>query len=116
MLIGGHAVGGVCFIRLSRIRPAHLPGAAGMATEWDDAQGTHAGVWVPRGETSSRITATVGSYIFPGAYHLARFQVTESADTICIDVRSRDGKVSLSAETALRRRCPASYSRRWTMP
>lgn len=108
-LVGGHAVGGVCFIRLSRIRPAHLPSAAGMATEnvahrfaveWDDADGTHAGVWVPRRETSSRMTATFGSYIFPGAYHLARFQVTETASTICIDVRSRDGKVSLSAEAA----------------
>jgi uncharacterized protein YqjF (DUF2071 family) len=106
-LVRGHAVGGVCFIRLAKIRPAHLPRAAAMtsenvahrfAVEWDDGQGHHAGVYVPRRETSSRITAALGRHVFPGAYHRARFRVTESADEIGIDVRSQDGDVTLSAQ------------------
>lgn len=108
-LVNGYAVAGVCFIRLGGARPARLPRAMGLTTEnaahrfavkWHDAQGRHTGVYVPRRETSSRITAALGSHIFPGAYHLARFQVTESANVIRISVRSRDRTVSLSAEAA----------------
>jgi hypothetical protein len=82
-----------------------VPGAAGLtienvahrfAVEWDEADGTHAGVYVPRRETSSRVAATAGRHVFPGAYHLARFDVTESEAGIRIGVRSRDGQVSVS--------------------
>jgi uncharacterized protein YqjF (DUF2071 family) len=106
-VVNGYAVAGVCFLRLGRARPARFPGAAGLtsenvahrvAVEWDDADGGHVGVWVPRRETSSRIAAAAGSRAFPGAYHLARFQVTESGDAISIQVRSRDGQVSLAAQ------------------
>lgn len=108
-LVNGHAVGGVCFIRMGDLRPARLPRAAGMTTEnvahrfaveWDDEHGSHVGVYIPRRDTSSRITATLGARIFPGAYHLARFQVSESADVIRIGVRSRDHVVSLSVAAA----------------
>jgi uncharacterized protein YqjF (DUF2071 family) len=108
-LVNGHAVGGVCFIRMSALRPAPLPRAAGLTTEnvahrfaveWDDEHGTRAGVYVPRRDTSSRITATLGARMFPGAYHLARFDVTESAGMIRIGVRSRDLLVSLSVSAA----------------
>jgi uncharacterized protein YqjF (DUF2071 family) len=104
-LVNGHAVGGVCFIRMSALRPARLPRAAGITTEnvahrfaveWDDELGSHAGVYVPRRDTSSRMTAALGASIFPGAYHVARFSVTESADMIRIDVLSRDRVVSVS--------------------
>jgi hypothetical protein len=106
-LVGGRAMGGVCFIRLRRARPAGLPAWAGMTTEnvahrfaveWDDAQGIHAGVYVPRRETSSRVTAAAGRRVFPGAYHRARFLVNEQPDRIHIDVRSDDGQVALTAE------------------
>lgn len=108
-LVNGHAVGGVCFIRMSALRPAPLPRAAGLtsenvahrfAVEWDDEHGTHAGVYVPRRDTNSRITAALGASMFPGAYHLARFNVIESADKIRIGVRSRDLLVSLSVAAA----------------
>jgi Uncharacterized conserved protein (COG2071) len=108
-LVNGHAVGGVCFIRMGALRPAHFPRAAGLTTEnaahrfaveWDDDQGSNTGVWIPRRDTSSRITATMGASIFPGAYHHARFRVTESARMIHIGVRSRDGAMSLSVTAA----------------
>lgn len=104
-LINGYAVGGVCLIRMSALRPARVPQAAGLTTEnlahrfaveWDDEHGSHTGVYIPRRDTSSRITAVFGAGIFPGAYHLARFTVTESPDMIRISVRSRDRAVSLS--------------------
>jgi hypothetical protein len=94
-------------IRMSRVRPARVPPIAGLASEnlahrfaveWDDAEGTHTGVYVPRRETSSRFAATVGHRLFPGAYHLARFQVRQSDVRLRVDVRSLDGKVALSAE------------------
>jgi uncharacterized protein YqjF (DUF2071 family) len=108
-LVNGHAVGGVCFIRMGALRPAHFPRAAGVTTEnaahrfaveWDDDQGSHTGVWIPRRDTNSRTTAAMGASIFPGAYHHARFQVTESADTIRIGVRSRDRAIQLSVSAA----------------
>jgi uncharacterized protein YqjF (DUF2071 family) len=104
-VINDHAVGGVCLIRMSGLRPARAPLAAGLTTEnlahrfaveWDDEHGSHTGVYIPRRDTSSRITATVGASIFPGAYHLARFTVAESPDSIRISVRSRDRAVSLT--------------------
>jgi hypothetical protein len=104
-LVRGWAVGGVCFIRLDAVRPAHFPVALGpktenvahrFAVEWDDDQGTHAGVFIPRRDTSSRITALAGDKVFPGAYQLARFSVTEAASEIQIGVESRDGSLSLT--------------------
>lgn len=104
-LVRGWAVGGVCFIRMAALRPAHFPAALGpktenvahrFAVEWDDDQGTHAGVFIPRRATSSRMTALAGDRVFPGAYQLARFTVTETASELQIGVESRDGSLSLA--------------------
>lgn len=104
-VVSGHAIGGVCFIRMSALRPARLPVAIGMTTEnaahrfaveWDDEQGRHTGVYIPRRDTSSRLTAALGARLFPGVHHLARFSVTESAGVIRIAVSSRDRATSLS--------------------
>jgi len=108
-VVSGHAIGGVCFIRMSALRPARLPRATGLTTEnaahrfaveWDDEHGSHTGVYIPRRDTSSRITAALGNSIFPGAYHLASFSVTESADVIRIGVHSRDRTMTLSVTAA----------------
>lgn len=105
LVVGGWAVGGVCFIRLGGIRPAHVPPALGMTTEnaahrfavaWEDGEGRHEGVYVPRRETNSRITSWMGGRVFPGDYGLARFRVKESASDLQIAVAGRDGAVRLS--------------------
>ena len=104
-LVSGQAVGGVCFIRLSGLRAGRLPrvprlvsenAAHRFAVEWDDASGTHAGVFVPRRDTNSRISAAAGGKVFPGSYRLARFEVDEPAGQVRINVTSRDGQVQLA--------------------
>jgi Uncharacterized conserved protein (COG2071) len=105
LIVSDWAIGGVCFIRLGGIRPAHAPAALGMTTEnaahrfaveWEDDTGPHVGVYVPRRHTSSRITAWLGGRVFPGDYRLARFHVIEGATELEIGVASTDGSVRLS--------------------
>jgi Uncharacterized conserved protein (COG2071) len=107
-LASGWAVGGVCFIRLGGLRPTHFPSLLGsrtenaahrFAVEWDDDRGTQVGVFVPRRDTSSRLTALAGDKLFPGAYHLARFSVDERASELRIGVESRDGTLALSVSS-----------------
>jgi hypothetical protein len=108
-LVSGLAVGGVCFIRLGGLRAGRLPrvprlvtenAAHRFAVEWDDANGTRAGVYVPRRDTNSRITAAAGGTVFPGSYRLARFQVGEPGGQVRINVTSRDGQVQLAVAAA----------------
>lgn len=105
LLVSGWAVGGVCLIRLGRLRPAHLPKAIGLTTEnaahrfaveWDDERGTQAGVFIPRRDTNSRMTALAGDRLFPGLHHLAEFQVRDDGPEIHIAVSSHDGTLDLS--------------------
>ena len=108
-LVSGRAVGGVCFIRLGGLRAGRLPrvprlvcenAAHRFAVEWDDAHGTQAGVYVPRRDTNSRITAAAGGTVFPGSCRLARFAVDEPAGQVRITVTSRDGQVQLAVNAA----------------
>jgi uncharacterized protein YqjF (DUF2071 family) len=101
----GWAVGGVCFIRLRALRPPHIPGTLGLTTEnvahrfavdWDDSDGAHTGVYVPRRDTDSRVASLAGGRLFPGDYHLAHFEVEDAGSQISIDVTSRDSVTQLS--------------------
>ncbi len=111
LVVSGWAVGGVCLIRLENLRPAHLPGAVGLTTEnaahrfaveWDDDEGPHVGVFIPRRDTNSRLTVLAGDRIFPGLHHRAQFRVRDEGSEIQIAVSSHDGTLDLSA-TAHRR-------------
>jgi uncharacterized protein YqjF (DUF2071 family) len=104
-LVRGHAVGGVCFIRLGDLRPAGAPSVLGLRTEnvahrfaveWDDAIGTRAGVYVPRRDSSSWLTVMGGGRIFPGKHHLARFNVEEQNLKTSINVCSVDRQLRLA--------------------
>jgi hypothetical protein len=108
-LVSGQAAGGACFIRLGGLRAGRLPrvprlacenAAHRFAVEWDDANGTQAGVYVPRRDTSSRITAAAGGKVFPGSCQLARFAVDEPGGQVRINVSSRDGQVQLAVTAA----------------
>jgi hypothetical protein len=106
-LVSGWAVGGICLIRLGELRPAHLPRAVGLRTEniahrfaveWDDDDGSHVGVFIPRRHTDSHLTALAGDRVFPGVHHLARFEVHDEGPDIHLSVSSRDGTLALTAD------------------
>jgi hypothetical protein len=108
-LQGGHAVAGICLIRLEHIRPIHVPNAFGLSSEnaahriavtWDDDAGTHEGVYIPRRDTSSMINRIAGGRLFPGEYNPATFDVVDEDDHIRFRMESKDRsvRVDLSAK------------------
>ena len=105
LLVGGHGVAGICLIRLSGIRPAGFPAALGLssenaahrvAVEWDTPTGPASGVYIPRRDTSSRLTVLIGGRAFPGWHHQARFHVEEGDGSYRVAMSSRDGDLQLA--------------------
>lgn len=105
LLVHGYAVGGICLIRLKKIRPKALPVAIGLrsenaahriAVEWDEDGQVRKGVYIPRRDTDSRLNTLAGGRLFPGLHHAARFEVEERADLFDVSMRSVDGCTSVS--------------------
>lgn len=73
-----------------------------FAVEWEDDRGPHAGVYVPRRDSGSRVISRSGGRIFLGRHGLARFHVDDTGTDLHIEVASRDGAVRLlvTARTA----------------
>ncbi len=96
----GHAIAGICLIRLEQIRPGWLPRFFGISSEnaahriavlWDTPSGeAREGVFIPRRDTGSWINHFAGGRIFPGEHHLADFDVTDDGSRISMSIRSRD--------------------------
>jgi hypothetical protein len=114
-LVGGASVGGICLIRLGRLRPAGLPAALGVTTEnaahrlaveWPGPDGTSQGVYIPRRDTSSRLTAAVGGRLFPGEHHRAGFFVFEDDHNFEVAFRGLDGTVGAAVRARLADRLP----------
>jgi hypothetical protein len=100
----GHAIAGMCLIRLENIRPRRFPAMLGFSSEnaahriavlWDDDAGAHEGVYIPRRDTGSLINHLAGGRLFPGEHQRARFQVVEDAGAIALAMRSADGWVEV---------------------
>ncbi len=101
----GHAIAGICLIRLEHLRPAGLPGWLGLssenaahriAVEWTDAAGTaRAGVFIPRRDTGSRLNSLAGGRLFPGEHHHASFTVSDDGCHIDLAMAADDGQVSV---------------------
>jgi uncharacterized protein YqjF (DUF2071 family) len=92
-LVDGSAVAGICLIRLNHLRPNWFRPRIGwgaenaahrIAVEWDDATGTHNGVYIPQRHSASRLAVLAGGRIFPGFHKLARFRGAETADRISV--------------------------------
>ena len=103
-LVGGYGIAGICLIRLGHIRPAGLPAVVGLRTEnaahriaveWDTADGPVSGVYIPRRDTSSRLSSALGGRAFPGWQHRARFDVAEGDGAFRVTVQSTDGHVEI---------------------
>lgn len=103
--VNGHAIAGICLIRLRELRPLGLPAWLGVrsenaahriAVEWDADGRTRSGVYVPRRDTSSRLNTLAGGRLFEGYQHHARFTVAETATHLEVAVESDDGVTRLA--------------------
>jgi len=106
-LIHGEGMAGVCLIRLAEIRPRYVPAFLGftsenaahrIAVEWDHNGTTREGVYIPRRDTSSRLTTFAGGRLFPGLHHHARFDVLEKNDRYAVALKSDDAQTNLRIE------------------
>lgn len=104
-LVDGHAIVGICLIRLEQIRPKGLPKLLGIssensahriAVEWENDKGDSCeGVFVPRRDTDSRLNSLAGGRLFPGVHHLSHFKVSDHNGTISIEVTPSGHKDTL---------------------
>ena len=110
-LVNGVGIAGICLIRLKYIRPQFVSGEVGLssenaahriAVEWTVDGTTREGVYIPRRDSSSRISTLIGGRIFPGIHHHAHFDVVERADYLRVSLDSDDGGTHVCVEG-----CPA---------
>ena len=104
-VVAGYGIGGIRLIRLGAVRPAGVPAALGVtsenaahrfAVEWDTADGTVTGVYIPRRDTTSRLGSLLGGRAFPGWQHRAHFDVEERDGSYRVEMRSHDGEVRVA--------------------
>jgi hypothetical protein len=112
----GHALVGICLIRLRAVRPRGLPAWLGIRSEnaahraavhWDQGGRCHTGVFVRRRDTGSWLNAMAGGRLFPGEHHRARFDVADDGTRLAIAMRSDDGTADLDVTGAVAREWPA---------
>ena len=101
-LHSGHAIAGICLIRLEEIRLKGFPSFLGIssdncahriAVEWEDEAGTtKEGVFIPRRDTDSLMNSLAGGRIFPGVHQHSKFAVSDQNGKISIRVEATDFK------------------------
>ncbi|HEX4086742.1 MAG TPA: DUF2071 domain-containing protein [Chthoniobacteraceae bacterium] len=104
-LHGGHAIAGICLIRLEQIRPKGMPAFVGaasenaahrIAVEWAENGGERReGVFIPRRDTNSALAVLAGGRIFPGVHHYARFTVKDDGTNIEFEMASREASAQI---------------------
>lgn len=99
-LVHGHAVAGICLLRLGSVRPVWAPKAFGLrsenaahriAVEWDGPDGVETGVYIPRRDTASRLNVWAGGRVFPGEHGRAGFEVHETPGQVRVAFATWDG-------------------------
>ena len=103
-LHAGHAMVGICLIRLEAIRPTGWPAWCGLssenaahriAVEWEDDGRRREGVFVPRRHTGSRLNQLAGGRIFPGQHLAADFTIDEAAGSIRLRMQAKDRRTTV---------------------
>lgn len=98
-LVQGHAIAGICLIRLEQLRPKGLPAAIGISTEnaahriaveWEEGGATREGVFVARRETNTTAIALTGGRLFPGEHNLAQFEITDTEAKVELKITTED--------------------------
>lgn len=116
-LVEGYAIGGICLIRLKRIRPKFFPIPWGISSEnaahriavaWDIDGETQEGVYIPRRDTNSRLNSLAGGTIFPGVHHHAQFNVKESGNHFHITMNSDDDSANVKVDGTIHDEFPNS--------
>ncbi|MEU0569008.1 DUF2071 domain-containing protein [Nonomuraea sp. NPDC005983] len=108
-VVRGHAVAGICLLRLGDVRPRWAPKAVGLrsenaahriAVEWDGPGGVETGVYIPRRDTASLLNTWAGGRIFPGRHGRAEFEARETPSELRVayTTRSGDTRVDVTAE------------------
>ena len=108
-IINGFALGGICLIRFSKMRPKLFPefmgstsenGTHRFCVEWDDSGSVRKGVFVMQRFTSSKLHELGSGLLYPGALTLAEFKTIEDGNKYNVEFQSRDGaqvKVSVKS-------------------
>ena len=113
----GHAVAGICLIRLEHIRPKLMPEVIGLNSEnaahrvavlWDEDGKTREGVFISRRDTDSKLNQLLGGRVFPGEHNEASFKVTESDSEIKFSMKSADAAVAVELEGSIVEEMPSS--------
>jgi hypothetical protein len=106
-LIHGEGMAGVCLIRLHHVTPPFVPSSLGLNSEnaahriavtWEQDVKTYEGVYVPRRDTTSRMSHLLGGRVFPGVHHHAHFSVEEKDNHYRIALDSDDDGTHLFVE------------------
>ncbi len=106
LLVSGFAIGGICQVSLSGMRPSGLP-----ALGFHSHNAAHriavrssggSGVFVSRRDTDSWLNAFSGGRLFPGVYNKAAFTVDVLADHYVVNVEEGNGAplMHIDAEVA----------------
>lgn len=115
--VDGHAVAGICLIRLGQVRPRSVPYGPGLrsenaahriAVEWDGPEGLRTGVYIPRRDSGSIVNVLVGGRLFPGRHHRASFDVRETSRDLHVGYTSRDGTTRVSVDVGVAERFQGS--------
>jgi hypothetical protein len=102
-LHGGHALVGICLIRLEAIRPSGWPAWCGLssenaahriAVEWENEGKRREGVFVPRRHTGSRLNQFAGGRLFPGEQQAAEFTVKDTGGAVRLRMQAKDGQTT----------------------
>ncbi len=115
-LHAGFAVGGICLIRLEGIRPRRFPQMLGLSSEnaahrfavvWNDTDGEHEGVYIPRRDSSSLLNQLAGGRLFPGEHHRARFDIDDDGNRVRLEMVSSDHAVAVRVSASVVSELPA---------
>ena len=113
----GHAIAGICLIRLESVRPKFVPQFLGISSEnaahriavhWQADDGEREGVFIPRRDTSSMMNHLAGGRLFPGEHHRALFDVRQASDSIALVMHSSDREVAVRIRGRLGRELPST--------
>jgi len=113
----GHAIAGICLIRLDSVRPRFVPQFLGLSSEnaahrvavrWEADGCEKEGVFIPRRDTGSVMNQLAGGRLFPGEHHHAHFTVREGSHNIDLSMQSDDRQVSVKVRGRLGGALPSS--------